>query len=106
MVKATLYTSTAIVALAVTLRFAYDGPMWWQMAIYTLAWIVAALVYFGAVYGWETAVDLLEARIRKNLHDERIRDEMTRYRRRLRVVRRIHRARLAPEPVEDERREA
>jgi hypothetical protein len=105
MKKATLCTITAIIALAVTLRFAYDGPMWWQMAIYTLAWISAALVYFGAVYGWETAVDLMEARIRKNLHDERIRDELVRYRRRLRVVRRIHRARLA-DPAEDERREA
>jgi hypothetical protein len=106
MVRAALHTIVAVVALAATLRFAYNGPMWLQMAVYTLAWMVCALVYFGAVYGWETAVDSMEARIRKNLHDERIRDEMTRYRRRLRVVRRIHRARPATDSAPDERREA
>ena len=106
MIRAAIHTTIAILALAATLRFAYDGPMWLQMAVYSLAWVAAALVYFGAVYGWETAVDSMEARIRKNLHDERIRDEMTHYRRRLRVVRRIHRARAAAEPLPDERREA
>ena len=96
MIRAGLHTVAVVIALAITLRFAFGRPMDIAMGVYALAWIGCALLYGIALFGWESLADALEARIRRNLHDERLRDEMLGYQRRLRVVRAIHRAR-APE---------
>jgi hypothetical protein len=94
--RAMLHTAGVVVALAVTLHFAVSGPMWWSMSVYATAWLACGGLYLIALYGWETAADRLEARVRRNLHDERLREDLTRYGRRLRIVRAIHRARREP----------
>jgi hypothetical protein len=91
------------IAVAVSFGIAYHfaaHPMWWMLSVYSAAWLACGGLYLVAVFFWETAADRLEARFRRNLEDERMRDDLYRYRRRLRVVRAIHRARRVDASLE------
>lgn len=84
------------IAVAVSFGIAYHfaaHPMWWMLSVYSAAWLACGGLYLVAVFLWETAIDRVEARVRRNMEDERMRDDLYRYRRRLRVVRAIHRSR-------------
>ena len=87
-----LHGIAVVVSFAIAYNFAAH-PMWWMLSVYSLSWLACGALYLLALFLWETAADRIEARVRRNLEDERVRDELVRYRRRLRVVRAIHRAR-------------
>ncbi|GAC1409301.1 MAG: hypothetical protein NVSMB64_18050 [Candidatus Velthaea sp.] len=72
-------------AISVLLAFtvARSAPMWQQMALYAISWIMCALAYLPVLFAWESAMDAFDRRVRGIVREEFDRHDLVTYQREL-----------------------
>lgn len=95
MTRMTLHGLASAISVLCTFTVARSAPMWQQMALYAVAWVVCALAYVPLAFAWESAVDAHDQRVRRIMREEFERYEVVAYQRELNAAMRREFARAA-----------